>query len=103
MCRPEPAARRAGAHDDAEQLPKYEASPPGYETLYKDGYPPVVRESEMATLGESSAAGERGSGEVVINMEPAAPAPAPRTGAPPPPPVVVELVRAPGPPRGSGQ
>lgn len=81
--------------ETTEQLPKYEAAPPGYDTLYKDGHP-VAQDTELSNNGESStaaaAAGGRGSGEVAINMEPAHQA---SSQAQPPPPFSSENPGAP--------
>lgn len=95
--------RQRGGDLDAdanEQLPKYEAAPPMYDTLYKDGPPPTMAQGTMSDLGSSSSAAvlpppplpahtallhpqsQSQSGEVVINVEP----PSQPGSMPPPPP-----------------
>ncbi|KAF8544879.1 hypothetical protein BDD12DRAFT_800855 [Trichophaea hybrida] len=62
-----------------EQLPKYEAAPPEYSTIFKDGppLPPEERAELEGNGGSSAAAAERGGGsgggEVVINVIPELP------------------------------
>jgi len=44
--------RQRGGHlgaESTEQLPKYEAAPPGYDTIYKDGPPPLPPVAQQET------------------------------------------------------
>jgi len=84
-----------GAADANEQLPEYEAAPPTYDMLYKDG-PPQNVSQEMNDFGSSSSAAaisalppahiapQTHAGAIVIDVEP------PSQPAPTPPPVQEE-------------
>lgn len=73
---PQPAAvalRSVPNTEATEPLPKYEAAPPGYDTLYKDGPPPLPQDLEAGEPSRISRNGRQDvPGEVVVNIpEPA--------------------------------
>jgi hypothetical protein len=103
---PQPAATRApdANPEIVEQLPKYEAAPPGYDTLYKDAPPPPSSHNYDAEAGEPSRRVNSG-GDVVINV----PEPAlhhhhqrQQQESPPLPPEVMEQMSQSPPPQDQG-
>ena len=57
--------------DVAEQLPKYEAAPPEYNTIYQDDGPPPPGFHEMEEVAGSSSAAPQSTGDVVVDVRPA--------------------------------